>query len=133
MREFFLGIEQRIQYRIEGGFLFVHLGDWDGVDKIHDVDVDHEQEQNGHAQAMHQVFKLSRHAAADDEFGQNEDDASAIERREWEEVENAKADGQRGDQFKRRDEPIKRLGCRRRLAGFDALLNAKFHDVINTL
>src|SRR6185369_5779882 len=68
----------------------VHLRDiyCGRIDEVHDVDIEHKKKQNSHAHTMNKIFDLRRHAPAEEQFRQNEDDPPSIQRREWEEVEH---------------------------------------------
>jgi hypothetical protein len=73
---------------------------------------------------MDQVLDLRRDAPAEDQLGQDEYDTAAIQRREWEQVEDTEADGQRGEQFERADGLVDRVGgdgCGRSAAVFTLL------------
>ncbi len=85
------------------------------IHKVHDVDIDHECQQQGHPHGIDAVLPLGRDAAAQDQLGQDKEDAPAVQGREGKEVQDAEADGENADQLKREVGGRlwrSRLGCR---------------------
>ena len=70
------------------------------MDKVHGVDVDHEEDQDGKANRMDIVFKFGFDAAAQNQFQKNKEDASAIQCRERKQINKANTDGEDANQLK---------------------------------
>jgi hypothetical protein len=73
-------------------FAAIFLGDeWlGGVDEIHDVDEQHEGDQEQHRHAIDHVLELHWETAVEQDLGQGEQDATAIESRDRKQIDDAK-------------------------------------------
>ena len=93
------------------GKCFCHdygIGILSRVDKIHDVDKEHQPNEQEHGNAVDHVFPFGGDAFAEEDFGKGEENAAAIERGDGKKIHHAERNAEYADQV---EGPVGGLGA----------------------